>query len=307
MTEKAVLKKQKYGFIRRSKGERIFNVCNIAFLAILLLCFLYPLLNMFAISISNDISVLRADVTFYPKGINLVAYDMIFSNPTLWRAMANSAFVVLVGCVLSVVALCIAAYPLVFGEFYGKQLYTLLLLFTMWFSGGTIPTFLTIRWLGLINSLWSLVLNGLITAYYVIIVRSYFESIPLSVVESAQIDGANDFTILFRLIMPLSKPVIATVALWIIVEHWNDYLNPLIFISKRENYTLQLVLKDIVLSSESSMYGLSAAMTTDNGVAAIGQQVRNAVLVVSMVPMLVLYPFLQRYFVSGIMLGAVKG
>ena len=118
---------------------------------------------------------------------------------------------------------------------------------------------------------------------------------------------ANDYIILFSLIIPLAKPVLATVALWIIVDHWNDYLNPLIFLSAREKYTLQLVLKDIVLESESSMYGLSAAMTTDNGVAAISQQTRNAVLVVSMIPMIIVYPFLQRYFVSGIMLGAIKG
>lgn len=166
---------------------------------------------------------------------------------------------------------------------------------------------MTMRWLKLIDSLFSLIVNGLLTAYYIVIVRNYFESIPRSVVESAYIDGANDFKILFRLIIPLSKPVLATVALWIIVDHWNDYLNPLIFLSSRSKYTLQLVLKDIVLESESSTYGLSAAMTTDNGVAAIGQQTRNAVLVVSMIPMVLIYPFLQRYFVSGIMLGAVKG
>ena len=132
-------------------------------------------------------------------------------------------------------------------------------------------------------------------------------SISSSIVESAYMDGANDYVILFRLIMPLAKPVLATVALWVIVDHWNDYLNPLLFISSREQYPLQLVLKEVVLESQSSMYGLSAAMTTDNGVAAIGQQTRNAVLVVSMVPMIVIYPFLQKYFVSGIMLGAVKG
>lgn len=221
--------------------------------------------------------------------------------------MLNSAFVALVGCILSVIAISIAAYPLAYGDFTGKKAYTLFLLFTMWFSGGIIPTFMTIRWLGLLNSLWSLIINGLVTAYYVIIVRNFFDSIPFSVIESAQIDGANDYIILFSLIIPLAKPVLATVALWIIVDHWNDYLNPLIFLSAREKYTLQLVLKDIVLESESSMYGLSAAMTTDNGVAAISQQTRNAVLVVSMIPMIIVYPFLQRYFVSGIMLGAIKG
>lgn len=303
-----VIKKKKNGrFIRQSRAEKIFNVFNVLFMFCLLALFLYPILNMISISISDDTHVLRAAVTFYPKGFNPVAYDLIFSNKILWKSIANSAFVAIVGCVLSLIALSIAAYPMAFGDFYGKKFYTLVILFTMWFSGGIIPTFLTIHWLGLINSLWSLIVNSLITAYYVVIVRSYFDSIPKSIVESAYIDGANDYTILFKLVVPLSKPVLATVALWVIVDHWNDYLNPLIFISSRENFTLQLVLKEIVLESQSSMYGLSAAMTMDNGVAAIGQQTRNAVLVMSMVPMLVIYPFLQRYFVSGIMLGAVKG
>ena len=305
---KAAARKNTTGFIRRSRGERVFGWFNVTLMLLLLAFFLYPLLNMLSISMSNDMAVLRADVTFYPKGFSWVAYDMIFGTTAIWRSFANSLFVAIAGCLCALVMLSLAAYPLAFCHFYGKRLYNLLILFTMWFSGGIIPTFLTIRNLGLLDSPWSLILNGAVTAYYVVIVKSYFLSIPVSVVESAHIDGANDYRILFQLIIPLSKPVLATVALWVIVGHWNDYLNPLIFLSSRERYTLQLVLKDIVLTSESSLYGLSAAASTvDNGVAAIGQQVRNAVLVVSMIPMVVIYPFVQRYFVSGIMLGAVKG
>lgn len=295
-------------FIKESNIEKIFNVINILIVLLMICIFLYPLLNMLSISISSDSHVLRADVTFYPKGFSIVAYDLIFSNKIIWNSIVNSIFVASVGCITSIVALSITAYPLAFGEFWGKKFYNIFILFTMWFSGGIIPTFMTIRWLGLTNSLWSLIINGLVTAYYVLIVRSFFVSMPSSVVESARIDGANDYRILFQLIIPLSKPVLATVALWIIVDHWNDYLNPLLFISSRDKYPLQLVLKEVVLESQSSMYGLSAAVsTTDNGVAAIGQQTRNAALVVSMAPMMLVYPFLQRYFVSGIMLGAVKG
>lgn len=300
-------KRKNSRFIRLSTGEKVFNTVNVILMLIMLALFLYPLLNMVSISISSDAHVLRGDVTFYPKGFSVIAYDLIFSNRIIWKSIFNSFFVAGVGCLISMVSLCVAAYPLAFGDFFGKKFYHLFILFTMWFSGGIIPTFMTIRWLGLINSLWSLIINAMIVAYYVVIVRSYFVSIPRSIVESAYMDGANDYVILFRLIMPLAKPVLATVALWVIVDHWNDYLNPLLFISSREQYPLQLVLKEVVLESQSSMYGLSAAMTTDNGVAAIGQQTRNAVLVVSMVPMIVIYPFLQKYFVSGIMLGAVKG
>ncbi len=223
-------------FIRRSRGEKIFGGVNL-FLMILLLCFfLYPLLNMLSISCSNEYAVLRAEVTFFPIGFNPQAYEMIFQTQELWRSVANSLFVALVGCVSSLVMLSLAAYPLAFAKFYGKKIYTFLILFTMWFNGGIIPTFLTIMQLGLYDSLWSLIFNSMVSAYYVVIVRSYFSSIPISVVESARIDGANDFKILFQLILPLSKPVLATVALWVIVGHWNDYLNALLFISSKENY-----------------------------------------------------------------------
>ena len=310
MSCKAVKKpRNKNGeFIRRSRGEKIADaILNVSML--LMLCFiLYPLLNMFSISLSNEYAVLRADVTFYPIGFNPQAYDLIFKNQDLWRSFGNSVFVAGVGCVLSLVGLCVAAYPLAYGNFYGKRFYSLFILFTMWFNGGVIPQFLTIRELGLYNTHWALILNMLLSAYNIVIVRSYFQSIPASIVESARIDGANDFLILFKLIIPLSKPVLATVAMWIIVGHWNDYLNPLMFLSDRQNYTLQMILKELVLNAESSIHNISMTGSKQtSGAVALGQQTRNAVLVVAMVPMLVIFPFVQRYFISGVMLGSVKG
>ena len=304
-------KKHRYeqDFIKRSRGEKIFGVCNTIFMLFLLVFLLYPVLNVVAISVSNETQVMAANVTFYPIGFNPQAYTTIFKDADLWRSIGNTVFVSGVGCVLSLVALCIAAYPLAFAHFYGKKIYTLLIMFTMWFQGGIVPLFLAIQNLGLYDTLWALILNGLISAYNVVIIRSYFDSIPISVVESARIDGANDFTILFRLIIPLSKPVLATVALWVIVGHWNDYMNPLILISSTSKQTLQLKLKSLVLAAESSTSNLSTlSQTTDHkGVAALSTQVKNAVLVVSMVPMIVIYPFIQRFFVSGVMLGSVKG
>ena len=309
MAQTTMKKRRKNGeFIRRSTGDKIADaILNVVMF--LMLCFiLYPLLNMFSISLSNEYAVLRADVTFYPIGFNPQAYDLIFKNQDLWRSFGNSIYIAGVGCVLSLVGLCIAAYPLAFGDFYGKRAYSLFILFTMWFNGGIIPQFLTIRELGLYNTHWALILNMLLSAYNIVIVRSYFQSIPTSIVESARIDGANDFLILFKLIIPLSKPVLATVAMWIIVGHWNDYLNPLMFLSDRENYTLQMILKELVLNAESSIHNISMTGSKQtSGAVALGQQTRNAVLVVAMVPMLIVFPFVQRYFVSGVMLGSVKG
>lgn len=304
----SVKKHGNQGFIRRSPGEKLADVLLTLFMVLLLCFFLYPLLNMFSISLSNEYAVLRADVTFYPIGFNPQAYTLILQSQELWRSFANSCFVAVVGCVCSLIMLSLAAYPLAYANFYGKKIYIFLILFTMWFSGGIIPNFLTMMQLGLYDTHWALIMNLLMSAYYVVIVRSYFQSIPISIVESARIDGANDFRILFQLIIPLSKPVLATVALWVIVSHWNDYLNPLMFLSSRQNYTLQLILKELVLNAESSIHNVSAVSTSSTGgAAALGQQTRNAVLVVAMIPMCILYPFVQRYFVSGVMLGSVKG
>lgn len=296
-------------FIKRSRGEKIFNVCNIVFMLLLLIFLLYPVLNVISISVSNETQVMAANVTFYPIGYNPQAYTTIFKDNELWHSIWNTAFVSGVGCVLSLIALSIAAYPLAFGRFYGKKIYTMAIMITMWFQGGIVPMFLTMQSLGLYDNLWALILHGLISAYNVVIIRSYFTSIPMSVIESARIDGANDFRILFRLVIPLSKPVLATVALWVIVGHWNDYMNPLILVSSTANKTLQLELKSLVLAAESSTSNLSTLSKSEamKGVAALNTQIKNAVLVVSMIPMIAIYPFIQRFFVSGVMLGSVKG
>ena len=295
-------------YIKRSTGDKIFDTANVIFMFLLLLFFLYPVLNVVSISMSAERYVLAADVTFYPKGFDPQAYNAIFSDPELWNSMFNTIFIAGVGCVLSLVGCCIAAYPIAYGDFYGKKLYTYIIIFTMWFQAGIVPLFLNIQGLGLYNSPWALILNGLITAYNVTIIRSYFQSIPFSIIESARIDGAGDYRILLQFIIPLSKPVLATVALWIIVGHWNDYLNPLILLSDQKKETLQIFLKRLVLESETSTSNLASANAANNkGVAALSQQLKNGVLVVSMVPMIILYPFLQKFFVSGVTLGAVKG
>lgn len=306
--QKVMKKRNNYDFIKRSRGEKIFSIINIVIMLLLLCFFLFPILNMVSISLSDEKAVLRGDITFYPLGFNGQAYKKIFAHSALWTGVLNSIFTAGVGCALGLFALCLAAYPLAFGNFHGKKLYNLFILLTMWFNAGIIPVFLNMSALRLQNSLWALILNTLIPAYYVVIMRSYFQALPISIVESARIDGANDYRILVQLIIPLSKPVLATVALWIIVGHWNDYLNALLFISDRSKYTLQMVLKEFVLNAETSILNVGAVSKSDAvGAAALGQQVRNAVLVVSMIPMVLIYPFVQRYFISGVTLGAVKG
>ena len=229
-----------------------------------------------------------------------------FAIVALLLTVIITAAFTLMGMVLTV----FAAYPLTKKELKGRGAIAFMFMFTMYFSGGLIPDFLLMNDLGIFNTLWSLVLPLAFSAYNIIIMRSFIEaSIPVSLEEAAFLDGASYWGVLFRVVIPLSKPVLATVALWVIVGHWNDYLNPLVLISSRANQTLQLQLKSLVLAAESSTSNLSTlSQTTDHkGVAALSTQVKNAVLVVSMIPMLVIYPFIQRFFVSGVMLGSVKG
>ena len=282
---------------------------NAVIMIVFMLIILYPILNMLAISLSEDTAVLTGRVTVYPMGWDLNAYEKAFQNRLLMRAYGNTLFVAVVGCLCSLVLTSLAAYPLAYGKFYGKKIISFLIMFTMWFSAGMIPTYMVVRNLHLVDSLFSLIAVSLISAYHTIILRNYYESIPISLVESGYLDGANDFQILVHIITPMAKPALAIIALWVVVGHWNAFFAPLIYINTMEKYTLQLVLRDIVISaSGTEIYGIKTTVM-ENGATelAISEQTKNAVVFLSIFPMLVLYPFLQKYFVKGMMIGAVKG
>lgn len=294
---------------RRTKGERIFNVFNVIMLCVMCAIFLYPVLNVWAISLSSSGPILKQQVTVFPVGFTTIGYNSIITNKFIFTAYGNTIFVAVVSCVTGLLATCLAAYPLAFCEFYGKKIYSMMILVALWFSGGMIPTFIVMHQVHLTNTLWSLVINTLCSSYYIIILKSFFESgIPSSLIESMKIDGAHDFTILFRLVIPLSKAALATISLWIIVLHWNEFLAPLIYLQDRNKYTLQIILRDIILQASGSLYGASDQTKLGaEGQMVIPAQVQDAVIVASMLPMLIIYPFLQKYFVKGIMIGAVKG
>ena len=287
----------------RSRDDIIFDAVVVTLLVILAVCFLLPFFNIFSLSISDQYAILRGDVTFLPVGFNLASYEKLFQTSVVLQSYSNTLFIAIVGCLCSLVMTSIAAYPLVFAEFPFKKLYSIFIMFTMWFTGGMVPTYIVMTRYGLVDNLWVLILNSLISAYHVLVLKSFYAGIPREMMESAKIDGANDWRILFQIIIPLSKAALATIALWVLVLHWNDYLNALIYMRSTENYTLQLVLREMVLSSEiSSMFDVS-----DPTRSAISDQLKNAVVVFATAPMLIIYPFFQKYFVKGVMIGAVKG
>lgn len=292
---------------KKSKGEKVFDIFNKILMCLLTMAFLYPVLNVLAISLSSSSPVLRGEVTFFPRGLTAKAYENIFTNKHIWRSYANTIYVAAIGCVLGLIMSSLAAYPMAFGDFYGKKVYSIMILFTMWFGGGMIPTYLVMRKLKLLNTHWALILNSLAPAYYIIILRSFFLSIPISLIESAKLDGANDLVCLTKIVLPISKPVLATVALWFIVGHWNSFLPALMYLNDKGKYTLQVILHDIVLQASGKLYEIDAAVHAGEGSMVIPQQIQNAVIFVSLIPMLIIYPFLQQYFVKGVMIGSVKG
>lgn len=287
---------------RKSKSETTFQIILGLFFIFACAAFLIPVLNVIAMSFSSTNAILRNDVALLPVDFTTIGYEQVFQNNKMLTGFRNSFIVILFNLPLALLMTSLAAYPLAFGNFKGKKVYSFMILFTMWFGAGLIPNFMVVRSLNLLDSLWSLIIPSALGAYNIIILRNYFESTPLSIIESAKIDGAHDFQILFRIVLPTSTPVLATLSLWIIVARWNEFFNPLMYITTSSKYTLQVILRDIVLASEMNEFNLTAA----EGTLSIPEQLRNAAIVVSMVPMLIIYPFLQRYFVSGIMLGSVK-
>ncbi len=293
---------------RRTKGEKAFDIFNVILMCILCAIFLYPVLNVLAISLSGSGPVLRHEVFIIPKKVTTNAYKDIIANKYIYQAYLNTIFVAVVGCFCSLLTICLAAYPIAFCDFYGKRLFKNMILIALWFGGGMIPTYVVMQKVGLVNSLWALIINVLCSSYYVIVLRSFFAGgIPKSLIESMRIDGANDFQILFGLVIPLSKAALATIALWIIVGHWNDFVAPLLYLQDRDKYTLQIVLRDIILQASGSLYEANDASRIQEGAMIIPAQIQNAVIIVSMIPMLIIYPFLQKFFVTGITIGAVKG
>lgn len=291
-----------------NKHEKVIHGVIIAFLLFFCFSIIYPFLNIIAISFSDNKSIIARDVTFYPVGANTWAYEKLFSNSNLFNAYGNSILIALVGCVLSLVLLCFAAYPLAFGKFKGKKFLSKFIVLTMFLSAGTIPNYLVITQLGLAGSIWSLIFSGLLTAYNIIIIRSYFEGLPKALIESAKIDGANDFGILFKIIIPCSFPILATVALWIIVGHWNSYATPLVYLTPTgvgtgggDTYTLQTFLGEMVSSITSGNAGTMSEYGEGER-----QALTYAGIIMSLIPMIALFPFAQKFLVQGVTLGSVK-
>ncbi len=292
--------------IKKTPQRRIFEICNAIFMVFMILITLYPMIYIVMASFSEPLEFLaHRGLLFRPLGFSTLAYEKAIVHPLLLPSYANTLFVVVVGVTINIILTSIAAYFLSRQNILWQRPIAFMIIFTMYFSGGLIPLYLTVTQdFMLQDSLWSLILPVAINTFNLMIMRTGFSAIPASLEESARIDGAGHFIILFRIVLPLAMPTVAVMILYYGVAHWNSWFNASLFITEPSKYPLQLVLRQILLinDTESMTGGVDAGSQL-----AVSETLKYAVIVIATLPILCIYPFLQKYFVKGVMIGAVKG
>jgi len=290
---------------RRSAGEIIFDCGNYLFLIVITICAVYPILFVAFASLSEPVALMRfRGILIRPLGLTLESYMLVLENPLIKSGYLNTLIIVIFGTLLNVMMTSFAAYALSRKKLYFKNFIVFMITFTMFFSGGLIPNYLLVRMtLGLKDNYLALILPGAMSAYNMIIMRTSFAALPDSMDESAKLDGANDFTILFRIILPLSLPVLMVMILFYSVGHWNSWFSAMLYIDTRSKYPLQLVLREILIANATSDMTTGVAMEDK---AFVGETIKYSTIIVATLPILALYPFLQKFFVKGVMIGAIK-
>lgn len=292
--------------MKESKGDRAFTIFNYIFLAIVAVVVLYPLIFVLSASLSNPEYVISGDLWLWPKEYTVEAYEKVFQNPDIINGFINTLKYTFFGTLLNIVMTICAAYPLSRRHLKGKGFIMVFMVFTMFFSGGLIPTYLLIRDLGMINTFWVMIIPNAVAVWNIIIMRTFFQSIPYELEESAMIDGAGNFRILWSIVLPLSLPVMAVMVLFYAVGHWNSYFQALIYLQDQDKFPLQLILRQILIQGQADdMIKATSESFLAQKLSVEG--LKYAVLIVANLPMLMLYPFLQRYFVKGVMIGSLKG
>lgn len=268
-----------------------------------------PILNVIACSVSDPNQVMQGKITFFPKGFNLIAYKVVLSDNKIVSGYLNTILYTASSTILGVIVTVMCAYPLSRKDLKGRDVIMFLVTFTMLFSGGIIPNYLLIRDLGLINNRWSLVLPGLINAYNIIIAKTFFQTtVPDDLLEAAKIDGCGNIRFIWSIVLPISKAILAVLALYFMVANWNAWFQAYLYMSDSQKYPLQLVLKEILLAN-SMPSGDAGAVSDAGGIRmdALSEVIKYASILVACVPIWCIYPFVQKYFVKGVMIGAIKG
>ena len=292
-------------------GDRAFGVLNTLLLVTVGLAIVVPVLNVVASSFSSSDHILAGDVTVYPRGFTLLSYERIFRYKLVLSGFLNSLFYVTAGTSLNLVLTVCLAYPLSRKDLRGLAIIGLFVLIPLFFRGGIVPTFLVVNSLGLVNTRWAVILPAGLSIWNTIVARTYFANLPRELTEASEIDGCSDFRFLASVVLPLSRPILAVLVLWYAIEHWNTYFNALLYLFDESKFPLQLVLARILIINESiiaqAMAGGDIDIRTLMESTEILQTLKFALIVVASVPMMILYPFIQKHFAKGVMIGSIKG
>lgn len=287
-------------YIREKFGDRMLGVVILIILAGVFVITAYPLLHLIAVSLSLPGEVLENRVSFYPRGFYLKTYELVFGNKLFLRSYLNTIIYTALGVLINMVMTIMTAYPLSRTRFAGKSLFLPLIVFTMLFSGGIIPNYLLVMQLGLIDKMWAVILPPAINTFNLMILRTAFQSMPVELEESAKIDGANDLQIMRQVCLPVSKTILLTIGLFYAVEHWNRFMIPFLYLNTREKFPVQVVLRSLLISGEMTEYQLAGKILSP-------VSVKYTTIVVTILPILCIHPFIQRYFTKGVLLGSLKG
>ncbi|WP_409346355.1 carbohydrate ABC transporter permease [Paenibacillus sp. MBLB4367] len=286
------------------KKTNLFDVLNTIFMIALCLTTVYPFLYLLSLSFSTG-DIKLTNINLIPPKVTWANYDKVLTNDFILSGFINTVTRTVLGTALSICATVFAAYPLAKRYFPHRTFWTAFIVFTMFFSGGLIPSYLLVKSLGLMNSIWALVLPGMISAFSLIIARNFFMALPESLEESAKIDGANEIVILFKIIIPISMPIIATLSLWMAVSHWNAWFDSLIYMTDSHKQVLQVVMRRIVLLGSKDVMDVNSF--DDPLLVANPETIKAATIMVTVIPIVLVYPFLQKYFVKGVLVGSLKG
>ncbi|NME06133.1 carbohydrate ABC transporter permease [Psychrobacillus sp. BL-248-WT-3] len=291
-----------------SLSDKGFDVLNKIFLTVIVILIVYPLVFVISASISDPLAVSSGKMWLWPVDITFEGYRKILQNDSIWSGYRNTILYTAVGTLLHLFVLLPCAYALSRKELMGSKYILWFVLFTMMFSGGLIPTYLVVKNLGMLDTIWAIVIPGVVGAWSILVARTFFQSsIPDQLVEAAKIDGASDFYMFIKIVLPLSLPIIAVMALFHAVGLWNQYFNALIYLSDRDKYPLQLILREILVVNQAQL-GEGSGEQTESLIQQVrtGGLIKYAVIIISSLPLLIVYPFLQRFFVQGVLIGSIK-
>ncbi|MDG5473629.1 carbohydrate ABC transporter permease [Jeotgalibacillus sp. ET6] len=290
--------------MKESAQYKVFKVFNVIILLLIVYVTLYPFVNIVAQSFSSEANINAGNVTLLPKGFNVETYEVVMSDSMFWINYKNTVLYTVVGTIISLVLSTMIAYPLSKKRLKGRRFWTMFAVFTMFFSGGLIPNYVLIQKLGFGNTIWAIVIPTAISVFNMLIMKTFFENIPEELEEAAIVDGSSTYNTLIKIVLPLSKPILATMMLFYAVTHWNSWFPAFLYFSDKELFPVSIYLRNLIKGAEGT---LSSGATSADNLTQISSNIKSVTMVLTVLPILCIYPYIQKYFVSGVMLGSVKG